>query len=264
MKCYYVYRLTCSHPESVEKHYYGSRKCLGDPSHDRYWSSSRPVKAAIDRYGLSCFTKKIVAVYLTQEGALAREVKMHAYYNVKDNPAFFNRANQTSTKFTTGGRHVSVETRARLVEANRVRLLTKEQRALMSEAASKANRIRRVTKEQRAKIAAASAARSPELRAQVAAKLTGIVRSEETKEKLRNRVVSEETRAKLRNRVVSEETKAKMSAARRRRPPMSEETKAKMSAAQQARRFEQRKAKLEEPPQGSAGPPQGSERASGT
>ena len=251
MKCYYVYRLTCSHPESVEKHYYGSRKCLGDPSHDRYWSSSRPVKAAIDRYGLSCFTKKIVAVYLTQEGALAREVKMHAYYNVKDNPAFFNRANQTSTKFTTGGRHVSVETRARLVEANRVRLLTKEQRALMSEAASKANRIRRVTKEQRAKIAAASAARSPELRAQVAAKLTGIVRSEETKEKLRNRVVSEET-------------KAKMSAARRRRPPMSEETKAKMSAAQQARRFEQRKAKLEEPPQGSAGPPQGSERASGT
>jgi hypothetical protein len=133
MKFYYVYRISCTHPDSTEKYYYGSRVSARPPTEDTYWSSSRTVKAAIGRYGLSCFTKKIVAIYADRRAALAREVRMHAYWNVKDNPAFFNRANQSSTKFTTSAGPLPPATKAKLSTAKKARYaaMTLEEKAAL-------------------------------------------------------------------------------------------------------------------------------------
>jgi len=52
--------------------------------------------------GLDSFRKKILAIYETSEEALSHEIALHARFNVKDHPAFFNRANQLSTGFSVG------------------------------------------------------------------------------------------------------------------------------------------------------------------
>jgi hypothetical protein len=101
-KYYYVYRLTCTHPEAQEKYYYGYRSSTSLPSDDTtYWSSSRYVQAAIAHYGFQWFRKKILAIYSSAEEALLHEIALHHRFNVKDHPLFFNRANQLSRKFTT-------------------------------------------------------------------------------------------------------------------------------------------------------------------
>lgn len=67
---------------------------------DSYWSSSRYVKAAIREVGLGWFSKKIIGIYPTREAAVAKEVRLHTFLNVKDHPLFFNRANQTTVHFS--------------------------------------------------------------------------------------------------------------------------------------------------------------------
>ena len=62
---YYVYRITCSHPNSIEKYYYGYRSSKLLPKDDNYWSSSKYVIDAIKKYGSSFFTKKIVKIFST-------------------------------------------------------------------------------------------------------------------------------------------------------------------------------------------------------
>lgn len=97
---YYVYRISCFHPESTANYYYGSRASHHHPSVDiNYWSSSRYVRAAREKFGHQWFTKKIISIYSTRVEALAKEIRLHAYFNVKDHPRFFNRANQTSVRF---------------------------------------------------------------------------------------------------------------------------------------------------------------------
>lgn len=133
MKIYYVYRITCHHPDSPERYYYGYRGCVGDPQDDvGYWSSSSTLRAAIATYGPLFFTKKILAVYPTKEAALAHEVRLHARLQVKAHPLFFNRANQTSTRFTVAA--FSAETRAKLAAAARGRFVSEETRAKLAAA----------------------------------------------------------------------------------------------------------------------------------
>jgi len=101
---YYAYRVTCHHPASPEKYYYGCRSSRVPPEADTdYWSRSHFLAAARTRYGPEWFTKKVVSVHRNREEALAKEIKLHAHFDVKNHPRFFNRANQTSTKFTTAG-----------------------------------------------------------------------------------------------------------------------------------------------------------------
>lgn len=71
--------------------------------------------------------------------------------------------------------------------------------------------------------------RSPETREKMRASKLGKPRSEETKEKLRNKVISEETRQKLRNRVISLEQREKISASLTGRT-ISEETRQKLKS----------------------------------
>lgn len=99
---FYVYRLTCHHPDATMRYYYGFRKSQQLPHEDvTYWSSSRVVAAARTLYGHEWFTKKIVSVYSNRNQALAKEIRLHHLFDVKNHPLFFNRANQTSVKFTT-------------------------------------------------------------------------------------------------------------------------------------------------------------------
>ena len=133
MQVYYVYRLTCHHPETVKRYYIGFRSCRGNPVTDPYWSSSKPVKEAIARFGPEAFTKKIIAVYPTKKQALALEVKLHARLDVKNHPLFFNQSNQTSTKFTTSG-SPSEATKAKMVASHLGQVHTPEARAKMAEA----------------------------------------------------------------------------------------------------------------------------------
>ncbi len=198
---FYVYRLTCHHLDSAERYYIGFRSCVGDPDADRnYWGSSRPVKEAIQCYGIDHFTKKIIATYATRAEALALEIKLHAYLDVKTHPLFFNKANQTSTKFIYG-RPLTPEHRAKLIEANRRRVYTPELLAKMRDV----QRGKRLSAATRAKIGAASKGRphpvTEAMKATLRAAQTGKTHSPETKAKMssahRGKVVSDATRAKM-------------------------------------------------------------------
>lgn len=144
MQVYYVYRLTCHHPETVKRYYIGFRSCRGNPVTDPYWSSSKPVKEAIARFGPEAFTKKIIAVYPTKKQALALEVKLHARLDVKNHPLFFNQSNQTSTKFTTSG-SPSETTKAKIGEAGRRRTHTEETKAKMADSHARRHARRRAS-----------------------------------------------------------------------------------------------------------------------
>ena len=125
MTWHYVYRLTCTHPAVTSRltarYYYGCRSSRRTPQDDPYWSSSKPVQKAIQRYGLASFTKKIVAIYATRAEAMAKEIALHARFDVKTHPLFFNRANQTSTKFMTLPGPLPAETQEKIAEADRRR-----------------------------------------------------------------------------------------------------------------------------------------------
>lgn len=112
---YYVYRITCHHPHSVEKYYYGYRRCQCFPTEDvKYWSSSRSVHRARVYFGAEWFTKKILSMYSSRDQALAKEIRLYALFDVRHHPLFFNRANQTSNSFCSGGTPPSPETKIKI------------------------------------------------------------------------------------------------------------------------------------------------------
>jgi hypothetical protein len=47
------------------------------------------VRAAIRRWGVKWFRKKILGTYATRVEALAKEVSLHAWFDVKNHPLFF-------------------------------------------------------------------------------------------------------------------------------------------------------------------------------
>lgn len=110
MTYYYTYRITCNHPESVEKYYYGFRKCTTQPKDDNYWSSSRYVKEAIAKYGINFFSKKIIKVFDSSDEALKHESKLHERFGVDKNPKFFNKCKSTIWGFRSTGLVLSGKT----------------------------------------------------------------------------------------------------------------------------------------------------------
>lgn len=94
--CSYVYRITCTHPDSIEKYYYGSRSCDCLPQEDvYYWSSSKYVKNAITKYGRSFFRKKIIKIFENQADAIKFEIYLHEKFDVSKHILFFNKSKQT-------------------------------------------------------------------------------------------------------------------------------------------------------------------------
>lgn len=95
----YHYTYLITHPTTLMK-YIGVRtsKCL--PELDTtYWGSSKHLPTDIG----STHTKQVLAIFFTREDAVSHEILLHKQYEVASNPEFYNRANQTSTKFDTTG-----------------------------------------------------------------------------------------------------------------------------------------------------------------
>lgn len=186
MTWHYVYRLTCTHPAVTSRltarYYYGCRSSRRTPQDGPYWSSSKPVQKAIQRYGLASFTKKIVAIYATRAEAMAKEIALHARFDVKTHPLFFNRANQTTLKFSRAGVRCSPET------VEKIRLHVRG-RVYAPEVGAKRGAERR------------GKTLSPEVRRNMSLAQLGKVLSEETKAKMAashiGKVHSPETKAKI-------------------------------------------------------------------
>lgn len=110
MKNHYVYQITYN----TSKRYIGVRSCNCNIEEDPYMGSPfhLPAEATI-----GC--KEILSIHPTREQAMLEEIRLHAMYNVKDNPDFYNQCNATSTKF-----QISKEAHERGAETRRGR--TKE------------------------------------------------------------------------------------------------------------------------------------------
>lgn len=100
---YYTYRITCTHPESLEKYYYGFRKSTNKPDLDIYWSSSKYVKEAISKFGKEHFVKKIIKVFDNAEDAIKHESILHERLKVDKHPKFFNKCRSTIWGFRSTG-----------------------------------------------------------------------------------------------------------------------------------------------------------------
>lgn len=102
--------------------YIGVRQCECNIYEDEYFGS----------YYDKTFnpTNKIILIECnTREEALAAEVTLHNFYDVKNNPHFVNRANQTSLKFDydNTGIPMSEETKNKISEAKKGHLKGKKQ-----------------------------------------------------------------------------------------------------------------------------------------
>lgn len=97
----YVYRIT----NTVEnRYYYGSRKYNPDIGYDigiTYFSSSTDKKFIQDQLANpGNYKYKVICCFDDNTKALNLEVRLHKRFDVKNNPAFYNLANQTSKGFT--------------------------------------------------------------------------------------------------------------------------------------------------------------------
>jgi len=97
---YCVYRIAHLHDDM---HYYGSKTAKGFKPKDigtKYITSSTDqnfVKELTEQP--DNFKVKIVSIHVTKEEALAKEVRLHAKFDVGRNDQFYNKANQTMSGF---------------------------------------------------------------------------------------------------------------------------------------------------------------------
>lgn len=112
LKYHYVYEIVNS---KENKSYIGSRTTKKVPELDtQYWSSSDLVKALVKEHPED-FIKIILCKFTTRKRAVAFEIFLHNYFDVARNPAYYNKAKQTSTKFdTTGNKEVALKISERM------------------------------------------------------------------------------------------------------------------------------------------------------
>lgn len=124
---YYVYKITCTHPDSTEKYYYGFRKAI-DPYNDNYWSSSKYVKNAIEKYGLIFFKKKILKTFNDRISAAKYESFLHDKFEVHKHPKFFNKCKSSIWGYNCTGDILSGKTYEEIHGKEKAKLL-KEKRS---------------------------------------------------------------------------------------------------------------------------------------
>ena len=90
--------------------YIGVRSYDGNVYDDSYMSSSECVREAV-KNGMT-LKKTILSTWPSREDALIHEILLHEIFDVANNPKFYNKARQTSTKFncSTKGRKHAPET----------------------------------------------------------------------------------------------------------------------------------------------------------
>jgi hypothetical protein len=104
MKYHYVYRVT----SLIEnKHYYGSRTSKVVPKNDlgiAYFTSSTNKEFKKDfKNNPQNYKCKIITEYKTREEAILFEIKLHKKFNVGVSDKFYNKAQQTASRFSTEG-----------------------------------------------------------------------------------------------------------------------------------------------------------------
>lgn len=205
---HYVYRIT---NVAENKHYYGKRSSKVVPKLDigiKYFSSSSNKEFIEDqKQNPQNYKYKIVKILCSSEEAVTLEIKLHSRFNVGGNPNFYNRAKQTSTKFSMEGVTPSQATREKLSAANIGKILSQETK----EKISVAHKGKTLSKEHRQKLSEVHKGKKYSNKRKK--------RSEETKNKISNankgRVFSEEHKQKMseagKGRIFSEEHKNKLS-----------------------------------------------------
>lgn len=101
---FYVYRITNIY---LKKYYYGSRSTNSIP-HDEigtsYYSSSTDLLFIEDqKTNPQNYRYKIIFVFNCFEKAINLEIKLHKKFDVGNNPSFYNKSLQTSSKWSTTG-----------------------------------------------------------------------------------------------------------------------------------------------------------------
>lgn len=105
-KYHYVYRITNI---ILNKHYYGTRSTNIIPTQDlgkRYFSSFSEKWFQHDqKNNPQNYKYKIIKIFETsRKDAIAVECRLHRLFDVKNSEDFFNKSNQTNTKFDTTGK----------------------------------------------------------------------------------------------------------------------------------------------------------------
>ena len=126
MTTYYTYRITCHHPESKEKYYYGFRKTEKNPTDDNYWSSSKYVREAVKKYGIEFFSKKILKQFEDPHEAISHESRLHERLKVDVNPLFFNKCKSTKWGYRVTGLILAGKTYEEIHGEDRARELKRE------------------------------------------------------------------------------------------------------------------------------------------
>jgi len=88
----------------AQKYYIGVRSCDSLICEDKYMGSSDYLTKIIKKEGKDNFNKIILKRFETREEAFNYEIELHALFDVVNNPLFFNRANQTSSRFGAGSK----------------------------------------------------------------------------------------------------------------------------------------------------------------
>lgn len=132
-KYYYVYRIT---NKLHNTHYYGYRSSNTLPLLDigiKYFSSSRDKDFIKDQIeNPQNYKYVVVRIFNNREDAHNLEIKLHAKFNVGANPAFYNKANATSSKFSITGTILSEETKKKMSDSRKGRIVTQETRNKIS------------------------------------------------------------------------------------------------------------------------------------
>jgi len=135
MLYHYVYRIT----SLIEnKHYYGMRSSSIKPELDlgiKYFTSSTDLEFKNDfKQNPYNYKLKIISTFENRNDAILLEIKLHKKFNVKINPSFYNKYNQTSTGFDRAGVPCSESTKKLLSNIGKCKTLTKEHKNNISKA----------------------------------------------------------------------------------------------------------------------------------
>lgn len=129
---HYVYCIT---NKLDTRRYIGCRSSRTLPELDtNYMGSSKSLTADINALGKENFHKHIMCVCSTRKSALEIESGLHKFYDVARNPAFYNRAIQTSTGFDITGTHQTQERRDKISAIQMGRVISEETKKKMSAA----------------------------------------------------------------------------------------------------------------------------------
>lgn len=101
---HYTYKITVDNCSDQRKYYIGSRTSNCIPEEDVFYHGScKSLKEFLKSNPNTPYKKEVLAYFPTRYDALEHEIQLHAEFDVARNPEFFNRARQTSTKFSTEG-----------------------------------------------------------------------------------------------------------------------------------------------------------------